>query len=95
MRVEFSRRAADQVAAIVAHVADNDPAAADRIARRVEAAAAGLADFPESGKRATTFPGLRWIVIPGLPYLLFYTIRPSGTVRIVRVLHAARQRRRP
>jgi toxin ParE1/3/4 len=95
MKVVFGRRAIDQIARIFAHVAQDDPNAADRIVRRIEASASRLAAFPESGKQASAIPGLRWIVVPGLPYLIFYTIQPPGAVRIVRVLHAARQRRKP
>ncbi len=90
MRVTFGRRAQQQIARIVEHVAQDNPRAAADIAERIEAAAASLADFPERGQVSSRVAGLRWLAVSNLPYLMFYTILRNGTVRIVRVLHGAR-----
>ena len=95
MTVEFSRRAITQLSAIFSYVAKDDPRAASRIVARIEEVADLLGEFPEAGQPATREPRLRWIAVPRTPYLIFYTTLRGRTVRIVRIMHGARQRRRP
>ena len=95
MTVEFGRRATTQLAAIFSYIAREDPGAAGRVVARIEKVADLLDDFPEAGQPASRQPRLRWIAVPRTPYLIFYTILRDRSVRIVRVMHGARQRHRP
>jgi toxin ParE1/3/4 len=95
VKVSFGRHATAQLARIFSHVAQDNPRAAAEVVDRIEQIAASLSEFPEKGRTSSTMPRLRWIKVPGYPYLVFYTILTGNTVRIVRVLHGARQRQRP
>ena len=95
MKVTFGRRATEQLASIFFHIAQDNPRAAHKVVARIEEIAASLGDFPELGQPSGRMPRLRWIAVPEYPYLIFYTILRNKTVRIVRVLHGARQRHRP
>lgn len=95
MRVTFAKRATGQLASIFDHIAKDNPRAAAKVVGRIEEVASSLADFPELGRPSSRIPRLRWVAMPDFPYLIFYTIRSNDTVRIVRVLHGARQRQRP
>jgi toxin ParE1/3/4 len=93
--VEFSRRATARLGAIFSYIAQDDPRAAAKVVARIEGIADLLGDFPEAGQVASREPRLRWMPVPRTPYLIFYTILRGRTVRIVRVIHGARQRHRP
>ena len=95
MKVEFGRRAAAQLAAIFAYIAKDNPLAAARVVARIEEIAELLGDVPKAGQAASREPQLRWMPVPRTPYLVFYTILRGGRVRIVRIVHGARQRHRP
>ena len=95
MTVEFGRRATTQLEAIFSYIAKDNPRAAAKVVARIEEVADLLGDFPETGQPASREPRLRWIAVPRTPYLIFYTILRGRTVRIVRVIHGARQRHRP
>jgi len=94
VKVAFGRRARAQLEHIHDHVATDSPRAAAEILGRIESLAGLLGDFPDLGRQSSRIPGLRWIAVTPYPYLIFYTVRP-GEVRIVRVLHGARQRHSP
>jgi plasmid stabilization system protein ParE len=95
VKVTFGRRAAGQLASIFAHIAKDNPRAATEVVARIEEIAACLADFPGLGQPSRRESRLRWLAVPDYPCLIFYTILRDRTVRIVRVIHAARQRHRP
>jgi toxin ParE1/3/4 len=77
---------------IIRHIARENPAAASRVADRIEEAAAALSDFATG--RAGRVSGTYEKVLPGLPYILAYEIvgRPEGgeLVAILHVIHGAR-----
>ncbi len=81
--------AEEDLIAIWAYVAADDPDAADRLLDRIDEACAQLAEFPDM---ATSYeeirPGLR--LFPVRNYLILYRRIESG-VEIVRVIHGARQ----
>ena len=93
MKVAFGRRARVQLEHIHDHVARDSPRAAAELVHHIEGLA-GLGDFQDLGRQSSRIPRLRWIAVTPYPYLIFYTVRP-GEVRIVRVLHGARQRHSP
>jgi toxin ParE1/3/4 len=71
----------------VAYIAARHPEAAVRVRRRIHKAVLQLSEFPESG-RLGQLPGTRALVVPGLPYLVVYRVRPVG-VEILRVFHTS------
>lgn len=77
---------------VIRYIAADDPDAAARVADRVEAAGALLADFATG--RAGRVHGTYEKVVSVLPYILAYEIvtHPDGaeTVAILHVLHGAR-----
>ena len=82
-------QADDDFFEIWATIADDDPAAADRMADRIADAGRKLAEWPYLGPaREDLRSGLRYFVVS--PYLLFYRVTPDG-VDIVRIVHGARE----
>jgi toxin ParE1/3/4 len=73
------------------HIAQDNPASADRVIFGLIAAEDRLAEFPELGRvRDDLRPGVRsWAVGA---YLVLYRLEPDG-VLIVRILHGARDLR--
>lgn len=87
-RVLFTRAARDDLIDIWAHVAADDPAAADRVLDRLEEAASNLSENPEMGPaRDDIRPGLRYLV-SGSCLLLYRII--GDDVEIVRAVHGRR-----
>ena len=70
-------------------IAEEDEAAAKRIAVVVQSRTNTLEQFPESG-RPGRVPGTRELVISGLPYLLPYRVR-GGAVEILRFFHTSQK----
>ncbi|HDH03614.1 MAG TPA: type II toxin-antitoxin system RelE/ParE family toxin [Actinobacteria bacterium] len=66
----------------------DNPAAAQKVFRTIDAVAGRLADFPEMG-RAGRLPGTRELAVPGLPYLVVYQVAVDAVI-IVAVFHGAR-----
>ena len=91
-RVVWSNTARDDYLAILRHIAEENPGAAERVADRIEGAAAGLSDFATG--RAGRVIGTYEKLLPGLPYILAYELvsRPEGgeMVAILHVIHGAR-----
>lgn len=84
--VVWSRRALSDLIAIRAYIGQFSPLAAQRMARRLKAAADSLTDHAERGRMATAT--LREMVaIP--PYIIRYHVG-GDVVTIVRIRHAAR-----
>lgn len=88
LQLYFTRAAREDLITIWAHIAEDNPQAADRLLDRLEEAANRLADNPQIGPaRDDIRPGLRYLVSG--PYLLLYRIRDGG-IEIVRVVHGRR-----
>lgn len=91
-RVVWSNTARDDYFAILRYIAEENPGAAERVADRIESAAAGLSDFATG--RAGRVTGTYEKVLPGLPYILAYELvsRLEGgeMVAILHVIHGAR-----
>jgi plasmid stabilization system protein ParE len=72
---------------IRAHIGQDSPLAAQRMALRLKQAGESLAVFPERGRKSSG--GLReWPLI--YPYIIRYKVRP-GAVEIVRIKHGAQR----
>lgn len=91
MKLRYKARALGHVKAIYDYIAQNDPAAALRVMRRIEYSINRLAILPFSG-RPGVVAGTRILVVPGLPYVVIYRTRETE-VDIIAVLHTSRRRR--
>jgi toxin ParE1/3/4 len=89
MKVPFARRALVQIERIRAYIAAHNPAGAERVVERIDAAARRLETHPGSG-RSTSRGEIRVIPASPYPYLLSYTV-VNDTVTILRVRHMARR----
>lgn len=88
MRLVFARAARRDLDDIVSYIALDDPAAAEQVFRRIESAGRHLLEFPGIG-RPGRLSGTREFPIPGLPYMIVYTVG-TDMVTIVAVFHGAR-----
>ena len=89
MRLEWSLLAQADRASIFDYIEADSPQAAIAVDDRIRVQAEVLVQFPESGRRGRV-EGTRELVIPRTPYIAAYRIA-GDTVRILRLLHGARQ----
>ena len=89
MRLEWFLLAQADRDAIFDYIEADSPQAAIAVDDRIRAQTEGLVRFPESGRRGRV-EGTRELVISRTPYIAAYRIA-GDTVRILRVLHGARQ----
>jgi toxin ParE1/3/4 len=90
MKVAYRARARSDIAAIHDYIDERNPTAAADVVRRIQVSIDRLKDFPSLG-RPGRFPGVRELVVTGLPYIVVY--RPEADrVEIVGVFHGARKR---
>ena len=89
MRIEWQRKAAEDLRAAVEFILTDNPRAAATVFRTIRSAVERLATHPEMG-RVGRIANTRELVIPRLPYLVAYRIEPD-TVTILRVLHTSRR----
>jgi toxin ParE1/3/4 len=86
----WSPEAIADLVALRAYIAQDDPAAAQRVAlhiiRNVETL---LPNNPEMG-RPGRVPGTREFVIPRTPYIVPYRL-VGNTIQVLRVFHSARR----
>ncbi len=90
IRLIWSPHAVENLKAIRAHIARENPGAADRVARAIKRQAERLTRFPHLGQRGRG-ESARRLLIPRLPYFLFYEISKTG-IEILRVRHTAMDR---
>lgn len=89
MTVQWRRVARDDVARIIAHIAEENSVAAQGVAQELFLAAASLAVFPLRGRRGLVV-GTRELVTAN-PYIIVYET-DGRTVTILRVWHGAQLR---
>lgn len=91
-RIVWSRDGLDDFNAIVAYIARDDPAAALKVAERIDEAIRGLAAMP-TGRRGRV-AGTYEKVLSGLPYIIAYALEPTPAgdelLAVLRVIHGAR-----
>jgi toxin ParE1/3/4 len=90
VRLEWSDESLRDLGEQVRFVEARNPAAAQRIARRILAAAEFLAEFPLGG-RAGVRPNTREWPVRRLPYLIVYAVG-RDVVTILHVKHAKQRR---
>jgi toxin ParE1/3/4 len=89
VNVGWSPRAVGHLADLRAYIAQDNPAAAGRVAGTILEAVERLAEFPNAG-RPGRVTGTRELVIPGTAYVIPYRLR-GDRLEIVAVFHG-RQR---
>jgi plasmid stabilization system protein ParE len=91
-RVVWSRHAHEDVLGVIEYIAQDDPAAAARVADRIDRTIRALAAAPTGRKGRVS--GTYEKVVRGLPYIVAYALgdEPRGheTITILRVIHGAR-----
>lgn len=93
MRLRLQPEAADDLEQIHHWIAQDRPAAAIQVVRRILTSIERLEAFPSVGRRGRD-PGLREWSVPGLPYLVVYEIDEiAELVIVISVVHAARDQR--
>lgn len=88
MRLVFSHAARADLAAIVRHIASDNPRAARTVRRTIESASLRLKTFPRSGRLGHR-EGTRELIVPDAPYMLVYEVA-DDTLVVLAVLHGAR-----
>jgi len=89
VKVDWSAPAIEDLKAVRAFVARENPEAAHETARMIIAAIELLSVFPAAG-RSGRVGGTRELVIAGTPYVVPYRIR-DARVEVLRVIHSARK----
>ncbi|MBR0645351.1 type II toxin-antitoxin system RelE/ParE family toxin [Plastoroseomonas hellenica] len=88
-RLVWTRAALAHLEQIQDYIAQDNPAAAYRLARDLtERASRFLADHPLLGRKGRA-KGTRELVLPDTPYIIVY--RVTDQVEILAVVHAARE----
>jgi toxin ParE1/3/4 len=86
----WSPEAIDDLIALRAYIAEEDPAAAQRVAVRiVESVEMLLSANPAIG-RPGRVPGTRELVVPRTPFIVPYRLQ-GNTLQILRIFHGARR----
>ena len=92
MRLRFSRHARDHLVDIRAHIAAHRPVTAGLVRGRILESIRSLQDVPRLG-RAGRKQGTGELVVPGLPYIIVYSIAAKeDALVILGIFHAARER---
>ncbi len=89
MTVRWSPEAAADFAAIVEYIRKQNPAAAERVARKIYDDVSSLASFPNQG-RPGRMKGTRELVFSPLPFIAVYRVKVEA-VEIARVLHGSQR----
>jgi toxin ParE1/3/4 len=89
LKLRYTPKALAELADILAYIAERSPQGAHKVQARIRAVTALLLQYPLSGQ-LTSESGLRRIVTPPYPYLVFYEATTEEVV-IIGVRHAARE----
>lgn len=90
MIIVWSPEAIEDLASLQAYIAEDSPAAAQRVALRIlQDVEALLPDNPEIGRPGRVL-GTRELVIPRTPYIVPYRVQ-GNSIQILRVYHGARR----
>jgi toxin ParE1/3/4 len=90
MNIVWSPEAIRDLAALRAYIAEDDPAAAQKVVLRIiEIVEQALPSNPQIG-RPGRVPGTRELVIVRTPYIVPYRVR-RNVLEILRVYHGARR----
>jgi toxin ParE1/3/4 len=90
MIVDWSQRAADDLASLRAYIAEDDPIAAQRVVLHIIHSIEDLLTGQPQMGRPGRVPGTRELVIPTTPYIVPYRVR-NNRIQVLRVYHGARR----
>jgi len=88
MQVVLAAPAERDLTSIIDYIALDNPPAAEKVFRSIEAALRRLPDFPELG-RSGRLPGTREVRVSSLPYLIVYGAT-ADCVTVFAIFHIAR-----
>jgi toxin ParE1/3/4 len=92
MKLRFTPRATEDLAAIADYIRSRSPAAAGRVRAAILHSPQNLVLFPQVG-RTQNVAGVRKLVTQTYPYLVYYTVDESSEeVVILTIQHPARRR---
>jgi toxin ParE1/3/4 len=92
MKLRFTRRAVENIAAIAYHIRERNPAASQRVRAAIYQSLQDLILFPHVGRLQQT-EGVRKLVTRKYAYLVYYTIdEAADEVIILNVKHPAQDR---
>ena len=92
MRLRFTPRATQDLAAIGDYIRSKNPAAAVRVRAAILETLRMLTRFPRAG-RAQTVEGVRKIVTRRYAYIVYYSVDDAAQAIIINtILHPARER---
>jgi plasmid stabilization system protein ParE len=91
VKVRYTRRARANLDDVLAHVAQDSRAKADRLAARIRAAIKRISSHPGWGRR-TDIPEIRQVNTWPFPYLIFYRAG-SSELTIIAIRHGSRNPR--
>jgi toxin ParE1/3/4 len=86
----WSPEAVDDLVELRAFIEQDDPAAAQRIARHILRNVETLLSKNPAMGRPGRVPGTRELVIPRTPFIVPYRLRGS-TIQVLRIFHSARR----
>jgi toxin ParE1/3/4 len=89
MKIRWLEDSIKDLTALRQYIAQENPAAASRVAKRIIQSVNLLLDQPGIG-RAGRVPNSRELVVTGTPFLVLYRIK-NNTIEILRILHSAMQ----
>jgi toxin ParE1/3/4 len=89
MQVRWSPAAAEDFFRIIEYIRQENPPAAQRIARTIYESAGSLKSFPYKG-RTGRVEGTRELPLPPLPFVVVYRL-VKDIVEIVNVIHGAQK----
>ncbi len=87
MRIRWTRKALDNLAAAVEYIAEDDSTAAHKVAQKIWDSVQLLTGQPGLG-RPGRVTGTRELVIGRLPYIVPY-LEQDGTIIILRIMHTS------
>lgn len=93
MKVRWLSAALAELDRVYDNIAQDNPAAARSVFKRIRKASERLKRFPYSGRHGQ-LPGTREIVVVGLPFVVVYRMA-GDTVEILRVFHTSQERPEP
>jgi toxin ParE1/3/4 len=89
MKIRWLNDSIKDLTALRQYIAQENPTAARRVAKKIILSVNLLLDQPGIG-RAGRVPNSRELVVTGTPFLVPYRIK-NNTIEILRVLHSAMQ----
>jgi toxin ParE1/3/4 len=89
MKVEYTRRARDDLIAILAYIERRSPQGARNVARAIHKTLELIGEFPGSGRLAGE-QGTRVLPVGRYPYLVYWSVE-GDEVWIIHVRHTARR----